>query len=92
MNHKLLPQIPLDFVFDSSPLALADLLLAAPRAELRLLINATSDSEDLHPEDNSLDLAVPLRLDHQVFGLGYAMPRELARAPIPPHFLKTFSL
>lgn len=70
-------KIPLDFVFDSPPLALADLLLAAPRAELRLLINATSDSEDLHPEDNSLELAVPLRLDHQVFGLGSSAPEAV---------------
>ncbi|XP_063614974.1 integrin alpha-8-like, partial [Penaeus indicus] len=67
-------KIPLEFTFAAAPLAVADLLLAAPGAELRLSFTASSDSEDLHPEDNSLDVAVPLRLDHQVFALGSSAP------------------
>ncbi|XP_047480662.1 integrin alpha-5-like isoform X3 [Penaeus chinensis] len=70
-------KIPLVLTFAAAPLALADLLLTAPGAALRLRFTASSDSEDLHPEDNSLDLAVPLRLHHHVFALGSSAPEAV---------------
>ncbi|XP_042893778.1 integrin alpha-5-like [Penaeus japonicus] len=74
-------KIPLVLSFDYSPLSLAEFAMTSSRAELRLLLNASSDSADLMQDDNSLEVVVSLELEHHVYGLGSSVPESVQAFP-----------